>query len=190
MRARHLAIFLILISLVTGCTTWRPHIDYDRQADFRNYAAFAWIDDEPWIRPRDMAESRISPLNIRRIEQAIFAELTGKGYRFAQGDDRADFVVSFTVGARDKIDVHSYPTVYHGPWFNGWPYAYPEHVEVGTHTEGTLAIDIFDARSRAPVWHGSVTKRITSSDVDNAEPLIREVVAAILVSLPPDAPTN
>ncbi len=79
---------------------------------------------------------------------------------FAWIADQADFVVAYTVGTREKIVSTSYPTTYQGDW--GWHlygrYYYQTEVEHRTYTEGTLGIDIFDGKSKEPVWHGWASK--------------------------------
>jgi hypothetical protein len=48
-----------------------------------------------------------------------------------------------------------------------------------------LAIDIFDASERQPVWHGVAGKRISEEDSENMTRIITEVVASILGNFPP-----
>jgi hypothetical protein len=169
--------------MLTGCATkLETHADHDRSQSFANYRRFAWMADQPMMAaPEDVA--RVSPLNRRRIEQAIEKELAGKGFQKV-GRDAADFVVSYTVGARDRLDVQSYPTPYRGPWLWGYPY-FGHDVDVTTYQQGTLSIDIFDGKTHQPVWHGWGTKRISESDVKNAAELIPPAVASILKSFPP-----
>jgi hypothetical protein len=93
-------------------------------------------------------------------------------------------VLSYTVGARDRIDVQSYPVRFRSAWGWGWTYVGRE-ADVSTYREGTLAIDIFDGRTNQPVWHGWATKRITERDVANAAEQIPIAVAAILARFPP-----
>jgi hypothetical protein len=175
---------LLLVTWLTACATpMQARSDYDSRNDFSRYQSFAWIAEDPLITPRGAAE-QVSPLNRRRIVEAIESQLAGKGFRKAADAASADFVLSFTVGARDRIDVQSYPVRYHGYW--GWGGTYLGYdADVSTYREGTLAIDIFDAHSNQPVWHGWATKRITERDVENAGQQIPIAVAAILANFPP-----
>ena len=170
--------------MLAGCaTTLETHSDHDRSHDFSTYRQFAWMADQPMMAaPEDVA--RVSPLNRRRIEQAIEKELVRKGFRMVPERDAADFVVSYTVGARDRLDVRSYPTPYRGPWLWGYPY-FGHDVDVTTYQQGTLSIDVFDGKTHQPVWHGWGTKRISESDVKNAGELIPPAVASILKNFPP-----
>jgi hypothetical protein len=174
----------VLLALLAGCAgTIRARSDYDRSQSFARYHTFAWMNEEPMIAPPG-ATVQVSALNRRRIVEAIERELTAKGFQRLPERAAADFVVAYTVGARDRIDAQSYPAPYNGLWHWGWPY-YGRDVDVRTYTEGTLAVDIFDGATRQPVWHGRATKRISAEDVEHAADEIRVAVAAILKDFPP-----
>lgn len=170
-----------VVLTVAACTTVRPHADYLPNFDFSEYQTFTWISDQPLIRSSGQSDPFVSPLDMQRIQRAIESELTAKGFHQVDDPSRADFVVSFTVGTRDKIDASSYPGYYGGRW--GWPYW--ESMEVYSYTEGVLAIDIFDQARGEPVWHGGIQKRVTGSQMDNPGELIKAGVAAILEQFPP-----
>jgi hypothetical protein len=175
---------IALISLVVACATpMRARSDFDSGNDFSRYQSFAWIDADPLIAPAGEGQ-RVSPLNRRRIVEAIESQLAAKGFRRVADAPDADFVLSYTVGARDRIDVQSYPVRFRGAWNWGWGYV-GRDADVSTYREGTLAIDVFDARTNQPVWHGWATKRITERDVENAAEQIPIAVAAILAKFPP-----
>lgn len=172
------------LSLLAACaTTLRARSDYDRSQDFTRYHTFAWMAADPMVTPAGQI-NHVSALNRRRIVEAIQAELRKKGFEKVQDAGAADFVVSYTVGSRDRIDARSYPTAFGGPWHWGWHY-YGSEVNVATYREGTLAIDVFDGTTRQPVWHGWASKRITEEDVEHAAERIQEGVAAILKGFPP-----
>ncbi|HVZ32554.1 MAG TPA: DUF4136 domain-containing protein, partial [Polyangiaceae bacterium] len=118
------------------------------------------------------------------IEQAIEKELAGKGFQKTSERDNADFAVSYTVGARDRLDVQSYPVPYRGPWVWGWPY-FGHDVDVTTYREGTLSIDVFDAKTHQPVWHGWASKKLDEHDAERAAKLIPHAVASVLKDFPP-----
>lgn len=172
------------VALLTGCaTTLKAHSDHDASQDFSAYRTFAWMADQPMIAPPDDV-ARVSPLNRRRIEEAIEKELAAKGFRKTADRAGADFVVSYSVGARDRIDAHVFPEPYAVGWRWGRVY-YGRDVDVDVYREGTLAIDVFDGKSRQPVWHGWASKRITEHDVRHAAEQIPTAVASILSRFPP-----
>ena len=92
-------------------------VDYDETVDFSSYESFAWISDEP-MKISGERPPRLTPLAETHVKNAIKDALTAKGYAFQIDPEDADFVVAFTVGSRDQIDVRSYPRSYRGGW--GW----------------------------------------------------------------------
>lgn len=179
------AALVVLISLGACATTIRASSDYYAQADFGSFERYAWMSDMPFIVPTGY-EVAVSPLNQRRIKEAVESELAVKGLTLIDDPGSADFVVSLTVGTRDRVDVGAYPVRYRGTW--GWRntfYYYGADVDAHAYTEGTLAIDIFDETTKQPIWHGWATKRITNSDLINAGEQIQAAVKAIFADFPP-----
>jgi len=179
---------IVLIGLavsMVGCTGLQIHSDYDAQANLAGYVSFAWADDVDSLQSRNSGDRYISPLDLQRIENAIESELAVKGYRQIENLTAADFLVSFTVGAREIFNTSTYSATYQNRWYRHWPY-YGEHFEVHSYTEGMLAIDIFDNESGRPVWHGVAEKRITQSDIESTGVLIQDAVAGILNEFPPE----
>jgi hypothetical protein len=177
---------LILLSslLLAACaSTMQARSDFDPAQDFSAYRSFAWMQDAPLVVPPGTT-STVSPLNRRRIISAIEAELGTKGFQQVADGASADFVLAFTAGARDRLDVQAYPSPYRGVWPWGRPY-FGSDVDVDSYQEGTLAIDVFDGTTHQPVWHGRASKRITQNDVEGAAELIPRAVAAILADFPP-----
>lgn len=169
-----------LITIATAsCATFRVHTDYDPDAGFGDYRTFAWMDEHGRV-----SSGYVSPLNVQRIERAIESELTAKGFEQRGEAEEADFLVSFTVGTREEVDVNRYPVTYRGRWVGHWPYQI-EAVDVHSYTQGMLAIDIHDREHGRPVWHGLAGKRVTGADIEDSGPVIREAVAAVLASFPP-----
>ena len=171
------------LAMLASCATPpQAHSDHDRAQDFSGYRNYAWIADQPMIMPPEGA-AQVSPLNRRRIEEAIEKELAAKGYRKTDRAD-ADFVLSYSVGTRDRLDPSYYPPPYAGIWHWGRGY-YGATASVDVYREGTLSIDVFDARSHEPVWHGWTSGRVTERDVRHAAELIPPAVTAILRRFPP-----
>jgi len=157
---------MALIALtLSACTTLQGGSDFDQSANFSGYHTFAWM-------PRERYGSS-NPLVVQRAQDAIQAELVHKGFSHVGDSAAADFVVDFTIGARERMDVHAYPAPY-GGWYGGYPgwWGYPywgTELDVRQYREGTLSIDVFDARSHRPVWHGWAKKELTQADMEHSE---------------------
>lgn len=166
---------------LAACETMRVSSDYDHAAGFAGYHSFAWLAREH--------HGTANPLVVQRTHDAIQAELIAKGFTYGENAAAADFVVDFTIGSRERIDVQSYPSAYMGPgwWGPGW-WGYPywgTDVDVHQYREGTLSIDVFDGHSHRAVWHGWASKELTRSDIENSQTAIRAAVAAVLAKFPP-----
>ncbi len=177
-----LAVLLPLALALSGCETLRVGSDYDRTASFSNYHSFTWL-------PRQ--EYGVSnPLVVERAKEAITSALEQKGYRFVENAADADFAVDFTMGSRERVDIHTYPRPYAWPWYGygrywwGYPY-WGTGVDVTSYREGTLSIDVFDAKTHRPVWHGWAKKPLSHEDIVHSAASIREAVDSILAKFPP-----
>lgn len=179
------------IALVAGCaSTFEASYDHDSGNDFSKYQSFAWISKNPMKVGKGVGT--VNPLLEPRITSALENALVSKGYKYVIEPEKADFVLSFTIGSREEISVSSYPTMsagygraYPGHWGWGSVYYGGTETRVREYTEGMLAVDIFDVKERRPVWHGVATKRISESDREEIEATVKAAVDAILAGFPP-----
>jgi hypothetical protein len=178
---------LIIMSALSACATQRAAVDYDPGVDFTEYRTYAWsaADTEVAANPED---PRISPLTHERIRAAVDQALLAKGF---VKKERPDFMIALRTSLSDRQQVH-----YWGPdpllWRHGWrrwpygPFAYDPffaRTTVSTVTEATLAIDMFDAATKQPIWHGHTTRVVGPDDIHPAD--IQRMVDAILADFPP-----
>lgn len=180
-------IFLLSGVFLSGCATIESGSHHDVTASFDNYKTFSWIADQPMITGSG-EDAAVSPLTQKKIVDAIEAELERKGFVYLANRESADFVLSYTVGTRDKIEPTSYPSVYRGAWGRRHLYGpdyYEADVVLYTYTEGTLGVDVFDGGSKEPVWHGWAKKTISTSDRQDPTPSIEKAVVAVFNEFPP-----
>ena len=188
---------LLAAAFIVGCATgFEATYDSDPAHDFSVYEKYAWVSDNPMkVGPT----SRITnPMLQSRIMISIEDALEAKGYTMAKDVASADFVLSFTIGSREEINVDSSPSMGMGVGYgSGYGYGYPRHggwggayygvstdTTVRQYTEGMLALDVFDVASHDPVWHGVATKRIHDSDREDAAGTVKSAVDAILMNFP------
>jgi hypothetical protein len=173
-------VFLSAVATVcyflSACVSVRVGSDYDRSANFAGYHSYAWLARKQF--------SGVNPLAIRRAHQAIDALLMRKGFIPAATPANADFLVDFTLGWRERVDIQSYPPGYGGRWLWGRGY-YGSQIDVRRYREGTLAIDIFDGRTHQPVWSGWARKELSRSEIEHSEAAIRAATASVLAEFPP-----
>ena len=171
--------------VLAGCeTTLRPAIDYDPSVDFSSYATFSWIDPNPLISAA--TQRTLSPLIQQRLMAQTRQGLTSRGLQFIEDSSQADLVVAFTIGSREGVRVMRYPprSLHRrsATWGDYWT---TSTVFTAQYQEGQLAIDILDVAQARPVWHGTVSRRITQAERMEPGDAIREAVDAILEQFPP-----
>ena len=165
---------VLLLFVLASCSTVRVASDYDTHADFSKYNSYAFF--KPGI---DKAE--VSDLDKKRILRAIDTELTAKGL---QKSETPDVVISFFTKAKERIDVYQNHYGWGGHW--GWGWGHPWHnSSVYKTTEGTLYIDIIDAKTNELVWQGVGTAPLIKENMAKKEERIQLIVAEILKKYPP-----
>ncbi|WP_448555663.1 DUF4136 domain-containing protein [Thalassotalea montiporae] len=183
---------VMLVALVAGlagcASTYKAKVNFDKneQVSTADYKTFAWLKESKIL----AAPADINPVMKVRVDEAIERAFIAKGYTMVESAQNADFTVSYTVGSRDKVRVDSFPTAYRAGWGWGRGYygGYHGGVVVGTdthvrnYTEGKLAIDVFDVKTKQPTWHGWAVKRMTRADNDDSMATIKTVVDEVVAN--------
>lgn len=166
---------LLLVVLVSSCTSVRVVTDYDRNANFGKYNNFAFY--KPGI-----DKAKISDLDKKRILRAIDSELRLKGMNKSEN---ADLLVSIFTKERERVDVYNNNFGWGWGW-NPWWYGGYYGNSVSRSTEGSLYIDFIDAKTNELVWQGIGRARlITSGNIEKKEERIRQIVQEIIAKYPP-----
>ena len=104
-----------------------------------------------------------------------------KGYQFTEHLHNADFAISFTIGARDIIKPAQEPAILDGDWRWGNGYFGKDSQSNSgiQYAQGVLAIDIYDVRRKAPIWHGAGSKVMSEvkEDLSSIEPAVQKLLA-------------
>jgi hypothetical protein len=166
---------------MAGCaSTPNTYANADPQADFASYETYGFMpklstDGENY-------ESLISNF----LKVAVAQEFDRRGMTYAENPD---VLVNFYVHTKEKIRTRNVPTTsaYYGwrdPFYDPWGGYHGYETRVDQYTEGTLNIDVVDAREKKLVWEGAVTGRVTDQAVRNLEASIDKAVAAIFDGYP------
>ena len=180
------------LTLLVGCSTTRSiqsYDDYNPNIDFSSYRTFSFVSANPMIVAS--AARPVSPLLETQFMAAIRRDLESKGFRYVADPEGADMAISFTIGSREQIRVDQYPASYragYSRYYRHYGYSgfYGTETRVRQYTQGQLAIDIFDVRSKTPAFHGASSLRITDSDRANPNALMNQVVMETLDGFPPN----
>lgn len=187
MNTRRLLILGCAALLAAGCTTFRVQTDYDRQASITPWRTFAWMQQEPVAAP-DAATAFGNPINQRRVRDALEAEFAAKGVQRVEEAATADGVVRWAIGTRDR------PYGADSRWSFGLGMGWGWHRGYGGLmydtdpyfvTEARLSVDLFDAKTQEPVWHGAVSLDSRKLAGDAAAEQIRQAVHKLMEYYPP-----
>lgn len=166
-------LLFVFALVLASCSSVRVATDYDTATDFHQYKTFAFyksgIDKAP-----------ISDLDKKRIMRAIEAELLAKGMTKSA---TPDVLVSLFTKSRERINVND--NRFNGFWYPWYYGANP--VTVSQYTEGTLFIDLLDAKKKELVWQGIGTGALSMRTVEKKEARIKEFVKEIMEKYPPGA---
>jgi hypothetical protein len=176
MISRTISALLFAFAVLLGCgPTLQVKTDYDHAAAFNQYRSFQM--GEGKVIERGTATDNTIVKD--RVDAAIRNGLATRG--LVQGADHADLIARFAVGARTvrELEGVGYPMA-----VTVWG-AYPQDFWVSEHPEGTLVIDLVDARTQKLVWRAYCTAQ-GSGMSDPA--FIQKAVSRALEHFPPAPP--
>jgi len=152
--------------------------DFDPAANFSSYRTFAWMP-----LPQNTDYRLNNDLVDGRIRSAIENQLQAKGYQLGPVEG-ADFKVGYHAALEGKMDVRTINS-YYGYGWEQWSTISPQ-TYVDEYTEGTLVVDVVDAKSNELVWRGSGQGEVRErADPDERTRRINNAIAKILAEFPP-----
>jgi hypothetical protein len=162
---------LIILITLSSCSSVRVNADYDKKVSFTNYKSYAYLKS-------GIDKAEISDLDKKRILNAIDEVMPAKGL---SKSDTPDVLISIFTKERERVDVYQN---YGFGW--GWnPYWGMGYSNVTTTPEGTLFIDIIDAKTKELVWQGEGSGYLTKN-TEKKDARIKEFVSKILEQYPPN----
>ncbi|MEO1487675.1 MAG: DUF4136 domain-containing protein [Bacteroidota bacterium] len=174
---------ILALGLLDSCSSVRVVSDYDQKVDFQTYDTFAFY-------KTGIDRAQISDLDKKRILRAIDAEMSARGFTKSQ---EPDLLVSIFTKEREEVDVFNNNWGwgwgwggFYNPWIWGPGWGWGGGNMVSTRTEGSLYIDLIDAKSKELVWQGRGVGTLNNiKNIEKKEKRIREFVSEILEEYPP-----
>lgn len=178
---KSLAAFLAMLLLVFAVgASAKPKVrsDYDHSANFAAYKTFGFV-------PKTGTEYDGYPEQITHdMKAAVRRELESRGYRYAESNP--DLLVNFGARlmnkmkddelAKQNVGYYSYRDI---AVYKTWStYTYDKGVK--EYTEGTVNVELIDARAKALVWEGVAIGEIRKASMkDTVDVAIDRVIGAI-----------
>lgn len=169
--------------LLAACATGpQVRTDADPQADFSQYRTWGWYS------PIAMEQAGYSSWISERIKAGVQREMEARGYRYTETSP--DLQVNFQAFTQQRSDFYTMPRS-DIAWFYSYrarsyvavPVWYDE-ARVTRYTEGTLTIDLVDAKHNRMVWTGDAIGRVVRRQPEQRAADIDASVAAIFARYP------
>lgn len=115
-----------------------------------------------------LAAMSVTPEQVEALKAAIARQLDARGY--VRGADNPDLLVNIGLNVAEKTQTRE-TNIREAPRYIG-QYRYSwrsQTVPVGTYREGTLSVDVVDARQHDLVWEGAVSSVLTRKTGTDAE---------------------
>lgn len=183
-----LVIGLALLGL-SGCAA-KPDVATDYEASY-NFAALKSFAVK--TAKQDSKENiLISPFTLSHIHSLVNSELA-KRYQAVDESATADFYVTYHVVMEEKLDPRTYDDIY-GMGYWGRGYRYPSSIfyrapldgGIRVYNQGSLIIDMVDAKTQQPIWRGVSEKRLNKGlSPQKQREILTSAVLEVLAQFPP-----
>ncbi|MCU4177780.1 DUF4136 domain-containing protein [Carboxylicivirga sp. N1Y90] len=181
-----------LISLVVGfllvsCSTLQVTSDWDSSVDFTQYETFEYYG---WAEESDQL---MNDFDKKRIETAFGNEFSKRNLEYVEGG--GDLIVTLFIVVKEKTQKTASTTHmggyggYYGRYYGygpgwGWGMGHSSTViDEYDYNEGTLVVDIFDAKEKKLIWEG-IGKNTIDENPQARERNIPKAVEAIMKQFP------
>lgn len=184
-------LFSLASLFLAGCAGTVPvdvSTDYDKAVNFNQHTTFKWYQEKPAAR-RDTTRTYDTFMD-QRIRNAVESNLGRKGLRRTEATPNLFIAYDVKVVTRQEIrpDYTYAPGWYgYGYWY-GYRYDYgysrfARPMTIDQYKDGTIIIDIIDAKDNQLIWRGWGQMEVGSANVSEAE--INRIVGKILEKYPP-----
>lgn len=174
-----------VVLMISGCASFKVHSDYDPEVDFTQYVTYSWLPRTP--DPDSPVKS--DSLLYNRIERAANNNLTAKGMKLVLPGEEANLLVTEHIGIEQKLQVNTTNYGYGSGYGYGRGAYYGsgyQQTNVDQYEEGTLMLDLIDAKTKQLVWRGTAQSRLKELNTpEERNKRIRDAVNAILERYPP-----
>jgi hypothetical protein len=175
-----------VFAALAACNSLPVRTDINPNMSVANCHTYAFADEH--VANTDQPSAFGNPLNAERLRQAIEANMAAKGFQKAVDRKSAECVVGYAMGTRQVFDDYYGNFGIGWGWGGGWgrrgwgggfgydgPYV---------RDETRISIDLFDARSKIPIWHASVSQSVSDLTGPNAVEKINAAATAIFTKFP------
>ncbi|CAN1567324.1 Domain of unknown function DUF4136 [Burkholderiaceae bacterium] len=177
---RSLCAFLLFGLLVACSNAPIVRSDYDPRADFSAYRSFAFME------PLGTDRAGYTTLLTERLKRAVALQMESRGYIYQEKNP--DVWINFQSQVQSKTEYVPPPPMMWGVgygfgFYGGWP-GYAFGPDVIQYSEGTLKVDLIDARRKQMVWEGIGTTLLGNAQQTASEAMVENIVSSIFTRYP------
>nr|WP_297916831.1 DUF4136 domain-containing protein [uncultured Allomuricauda sp.] len=195
-RLRHIVLATLALVFLASCSSVKVIADYDKEANFKSYKTYAFY-------KTGIDKAEVSDLDKKRILKAIDTEMSARGFVKSR---QPDVLVSIFTKEREEVNVYNNNNFgfgwgafgwggfgfnrfgFYNPWLFGPGFGGGFGPNVTTRTEGSLYIDVIDAKNRELVWQGRGVGTLNNiKNIERKEKRIRQFVSEIFEKYPPNS---
>lgn len=163
--ARGLAVCITLsLGMLKPALAQHVITDFDHHANFAQYKTYSWQEIKP-----------ANSLWDSRIKNAVDAQLSAKGW--TQVDHDGDVSIVAVKMTKTQRTLQTFYDGFGGGW--GWQGFGGGFGDTTTtehdYKEGTLVVDMYDAKSKQLIWRGSTEDALSDKPEKNEKNLVKGV---------------
>ena len=184
-RVPSLVVGAVLVAL-EACTALPVRTDINPNMSVANCHSYTFAEEH--VANAGQPSAFGNPLNAERLRQAIETNMASKGIPLSADRKSAECVVGYAMGTRQVFDDYYGNFGIGWGWGGGWGgrgwgggFGYGGPI---VRDETRIAVDLFDAKSRTPIWHASVSQTVSDLTGPNAVERINSATAAIFTKFP------
>jgi hypothetical protein len=173
--------------LALGACSLPVRTDINPNLSVTSCHSYAFADEH--VANTDQPSAFGNPLNAERLRQAIEANMSARYIQKAADRKSADCVVGYAMGTRQVFDDYygnfGIGWGWGGGWGNrGWWGGGLGYDGPYVRDETRISVDLFDAKSRVPIWHASVSQSVSELTGPHAVERINAATTAIFTKFP------
>jgi len=167
----------IILIIAASCSSIRISSDFDKSVQFASYKTYAFTSETMSI--------NLDDLNKKRLLSAVETELVAKG--FTKSESNADVWIDVQLKGEQKQTATATNTGGYGYGRYGYGGGFSTTtINYDTYVDGTLFINMIDAKKQQLVWQGRGTKTIDpDANQKKREENINYAVKQIFTQYPP-----
>jgi hypothetical protein len=163
----------LMIAMAASAAAQQVQTDFDKQVNFSQYKTYSW-----------KIVQVNNPLWQPRIKNAVDSQLAAKGWKLV--DDGGDVVVVAVGTTQTQRTLDTFYNGFGGGYrWRGFGGSGISTTAEHDYKEGTLVVDMFDAKSKQLIWRGGAQDMLSENPDKNEKKLDKAVVKMFKKFPPP-----